>query len=58
MMLCGVALAWGGILHDEALGAIGLIGAVASLWGVVCGRVLGRDEGLVLGLPSQSCLAR
>lgn len=32
-MLYGVALAWGAVLRDEALGALGLIGAgvVASL---------------------------
>src|SRR3712207_5981038 len=52
-MLCGVALASGGVLRDEALGVIGAVGfgAVASLWGIVCGGVLGLAEGLVLGLP-------
>ena len=52
-MFCGVALAWGGVLHDEALGLVGTIGfgAVASLWGVICGGVLGIGEGLMLGLP-------
>lgn len=52
-MLCGVALAWGGVLHDQALGLVGTIGfgAVASLWGVICGGVLGIGEGLMLGLP-------
>ena len=57
-MLCGVALAWGGVLHDEALGVIGTLGfgAVASLWGIVCGGVLGLAEGLVLGLPLAALL--
>lgn len=57
-MLCGVALAWGGVLHDEALGVIGTLGfgAVASLWGVVCGGVLGLAEALVLGLPLAAAL--
>jgi hypothetical protein len=52
-MLCGVALASRGVLRDEALGVIGTLGfsAVASLWGIVCGGVLGLAEGLVLGLP-------
>jgi hypothetical protein len=52
-MLCGVALASGGVLRDEALGVIGTLGfgTVASLWGIVCGGVLGLAEGLVLGLP-------
>jgi hypothetical protein len=52
-MLCGVALASGGVLRDEALGVVGTVGfgAVTSLWGVVCGGVLGLAEGLILGLP-------
>jgi hypothetical protein len=52
-MLCGMALASGGVLRDEALGVVGTLGfsAVASLWGIVCGGVLGLVEGLVLGLP-------
>jgi hypothetical protein len=52
-MVCGVALASGGVLRDEALGVIGTLGfgTVASLWGIVCGGVLGLAEGLVLGLP-------
>src|SRR3712207_2838639 len=39
-MFCGVALASGGVLQDEALGIVGTVGfgAVASLWGIVCGR--------------------
>ena len=57
-MLCGVALAWGGVLHDEALGIAGTIGfgAVASLWGVICGGILGLAEGLVVGLPLAAVL--
>lgn len=57
-MLCGVALAWGGILHDEALGIVGMLGAgaVASLWGVLVGGVLGLAEGLILGLPLAAVL--
>lgn len=57
-MLCGVALASGGVLRDEALGVIGTLGfsAVASLWGIVCGGVLGLAEGLVLGLPLAALL--
>jgi hypothetical protein len=52
-MLCGVTLASGGVLRDEALGIGGTVGfgAVASLWGIVCGGALGLAEGLVLGLP-------
>ncbi len=57
-MLCGMALASGGVLRDEALGVIGTLGfsAVASLWGIVCGGVLGLAEGLVLGLPLAALL--
>ena len=57
-MLCGVALASGGVLRDEALGVVGTLGfsAVASLWGIVCGGVLGLVEGLVLGLPLAALL--
>lgn len=57
-MLCGVAFAWGGFLHDEALGIAGTVGfgAVASLWGIFCGGVLGLAEGLVLGLPLAAAL--
>jgi hypothetical protein len=55
-MLCGVVLAWGGVLHDEALGIVGTLGFVASLWGIVCGGVLGFAEGLVLGLPLAALL--
>lgn len=52
-MICGVALAWGGVLHDEALGIVGTLGfgAVATLWGLICGTFLGLAEGLLLGLP-------
>jgi hypothetical protein len=52
-MLCGVALASGGVLRDEALGVAGTVGfgAIASLWGIICGGLLGLMEGLVLGLP-------
>ena len=52
-MLCGVALASGGVIRDEALGMAGTVGfgAVASLWGIICGGLLGLMEGLVLGLP-------
>lgn len=57
-MLYGVALAFGGVLHDESLGALGLVGtgAVASLWGIVAGGVLGLTEGLILGLPLAAVL--
>ncbi len=57
-MLYGVALAWGGVLHDEALGIAGTagFGAVASLWGVLVGEVVGLAEGLVLGLPLAAVL--
>jgi hypothetical protein len=57
-MLCGVALASGGVLRDEALGIGGTVGfgAVASLWGIVCGGALGLAEGLVLGLPLAAVL--
>jgi hypothetical protein len=57
-MLCGVALASGGVLRDEALGVVATIGfgAVASLWGIICGGVLGLAEGLVLGLPLAASL--
>lgn len=57
-MLCGVALASGGVLRDESLGVVGTLGfsAVASLWGIICGGVLGLAEGLVLGLPLAALL--
>jgi hypothetical protein len=57
-MSCGVALASGGVLQDEALGIVGTVGfgAVASLWGIVCGGALGLAEGLVLGLPFAAVL--
>lgn len=57
-MLHGVAFACGGVLHDESLGALGLVGtgAVASLWGTVVGGVLGLVEGLILGLPLAAVL--
>jgi hypothetical protein len=57
-MLCGVALAWGGVIHDEALGMAGTVGfgAVASMWGIFCGGVLGLAEGLILGLPLAAVL--
>jgi hypothetical protein len=58
-MLCGVALASGGVLRDESLGIGGTLGfgAVASLWGILCGGVLGLAEGLVLGPPLATLLA-
>ena len=57
-MLCGAALAWGRLLHDEALGVIETLGfgTVATLWGMTCGGVLGLAEGLVLGLPLAAVL--
>ncbi len=57
-MFCGVALASVGVLRDEALGIVGTVGfgAVASLWGIVCGGALGLAEGLVLGLPFAAVL--
>ncbi len=57
-MFCGVALASGGVLQDEALGIVGTVGfgTVASLWGIVCGGALGLAEGLVLGLPFAAVL--
>ena len=57
-MFCGVALASGGVLRDEALGIVGTVGfgAVASLWGIVCGGAWGLAEGLVLGLPLAAVL--
>lgn len=57
-MFCGVALALGGVLHDEALGAAGTVGfcAIAGLWGIVCGGLLGVVEGLILGLPLAAVL--
>ena len=57
-MLCGVALASGGVLHDEALGVAGTVGfgAIASLWGIICGGLLGLIEGLILGLPLAAVL--
>lgn len=56
--LCGMALASGGLLRDETLGIVGKVGfgAVASLWGMVCGAALGLAEGLVLGLPLATVL--
>jgi hypothetical protein len=57
-MFCGVALASGGVLRDEALGIVGAVGfgAVASLWGILCGGALGLAEGLVLALPIAAVL--
>ena len=57
-MFCGVALASGGVLRDEALGIVGTVGfgAVASLWGILCGGALGLAEGLVLALPIAAVL--
>ncbi len=57
-MLCGVALAWGGVLHDEALSIAGTtgFGAVASLWGIFRGGVVGLTEGLILGIPLAALL--
>jgi hypothetical protein len=37
------------------VGTVGF-GAVASLWGIVCGGALGLAEGLVLGLPFAAVL--
>jgi hypothetical protein len=57
-MLCGLVLASGGVLRDEALGLTGTIGfgAIASLWGIVCGGLVGLIEGLILGLPVATVL--
>ena len=57
-MFCGIALASGGVLRDEALGVVGTVGfgAVASLWGIVCGGALGLAEGLMLSLPLAAVL--
>jgi hypothetical protein len=57
-MICGVALASGDVLRDEALGLAGTVGfsAIASLWGIVCGGLVGLIEGLFLGLPVATIL--
>lgn len=54
----GVVLALSGVIYDTSLGAFGLVGfgAVASLWGLLCGGVLGLAEGVVLGLPLGAAL--
>jgi hypothetical protein len=57
-MLCGVALASGGVLRDEAPGVVGTVGfgAVAGMWGIICGGLPGLVEGLILGLPLAAVL--
>jgi len=57
-MPCGVVLAWGGVMHDQALGVIGTLGfgAVAGLRGIACGGLLGLAEDLVLGRPLAALL--